>query len=103
MRGNVRRAVLLRGGRIVPMTVDHRPNAPDEEARIRSAGGFVHQGRVNACLNVSRALGDAQFKQQPDRPACQQQVSPEPDIREATVAATTDFLVRFCSVSRRNR
>lgn len=27
------RAVLLRNGRIVPMSVDHRPTAPQEEAR----------------------------------------------------------------------
>lgn len=29
---------------------------------VRCAGGFVIRGRVNACLNVSRALGDKPFK-----------------------------------------
>ncbi|GFH06725.1 PPM-type phosphatase domain-containing protein, partial [Haematococcus lacustris] len=57
------KGMFVRGGRAMAMTVDHRPDAPEEEARIRGAGGFVHRGRVNACLNVSRALGDAQFKQ----------------------------------------
>lgn len=56
--------------------------------------GFVHQGRINCCLNVSRALGDAQFKQDGFRPASEQQVSPEPDIREAVINTTSDFLVR---------
>eukprot|EP00967_Tisochrysis_lutea_P120841 scaffold198531_cov17-Tisochrysis_lutea.AAC.1 len=54
--------------------------------------GFVHQGRINCCLNVSRALGDAQFKQDAFRPASEQQVSPEPDIREAVINTTSDFL-----------
>jgi hypothetical protein len=38
------------------------PSPAQEEARIRCAGGFVYRGRVNACLNVSRALGDAQVR-----------------------------------------
>lgn len=90
------KAVLLRGGRIVGMTVDHRPNDPDEETRIRNAGGFVHRGRVNACLNISRALGDAQFKQDACRSPIEQQVSPEPDVKEAHATGMNDFLL-VCS------
>lgn len=123
------RAVLVTGGKAVPMTVDHKPTEPQEEARIRSAGGFVIRGRVNACLNVSRALGDAQFKtvsaartgrssatvpvsarctrmrdevallmscnaQDLSRSLKEQQVSCAPDVRDATVTSTSDFLVR---------
>jgi len=82
--------------RALSMTVDHKPDLPEEEERIRCAGGFVHQGRINCCLNVSRALGDAQFKQDAFRPASEQQVSPEPDIREAVINTTSDFLL-LCS------
>ena len=57
------RCVLVRGGKVVPMSVDHKPHDPGEEERIRSAGGFVWNGRINGCLNLSRALGDTQFKQ----------------------------------------
>ncbi|KAL6758313.1 phosphatase 2C-like domain-containing protein, partial [Haematococcus lacustris] len=90
------KGMFVRGGRAMAMTVDHRPDAPEEEARIRGAGGFVHRGRVNACLNVSRALGDAQFKQDACRGPHEQQVSPQPDVREAHAVSPTDFLL-LCS------
>ncbi|KAL0488606.1 protein phosphatase 2C [Acrasis kona] len=41
------------------MTIDHRPEDPDEERRVKDAGGFVANRRVNAVLAVSRALGDS--------------------------------------------
>jgi len=71
-----------------------RSHARPVFGHARARAGFVYQGRINCCLNVSRALGDAQFKQDAFRPACEQQVSPEPDIREALVNTTSDFLVR---------
>ena len=53
------RAVLCRGGRAVPLSVDHRPGLPAEAARIRAAGGAVcPDGYLNAALGVGRAVGD---------------------------------------------
>lgn len=44
------------------MSEDHKPDNKDEKERIRSAGGFVSEGRVNGNLNLSRALGDLEYK-----------------------------------------
>ncbi|POM66075.1 Hypothetical protein PHPALM_18124 [Phytophthora palmivora] len=68
------RAVLCRGGEVVELTRDHKPNDPQERARIESLGGRVQwygyvdaQGepiepygayRVNGNLAVARAIGD---------------------------------------------
>lgn len=68
------RAVLCRGGNVVDLTRDHKPNDPQERARIESLGGRVQwygyvdaQGepiepygayRVNGNLAVARAIGD---------------------------------------------
>jgi len=41
---------------------DHKPNDPDEQARIQAAGGDVIRGRVMGMLAVSRALGDHSLK-----------------------------------------
>ena len=69
------RAVLSRRGRAVCLTRDHKPDAPDERARIEALGGAVEwEGardpetnepvagagcwRVNGALAVSRVIGD---------------------------------------------
>jgi serine/threonine protein phosphatase PrpC len=41
---------------------DHKPDDPEEERRIVSAGGSVVSGRVDGELGLSRALGDFRFK-----------------------------------------
>lgn len=58
------RAVLVRGGKAIRLTVDHKASCPEEEKRIKDAGGFIARGkRVNGVLAVSRALGDHMFKE----------------------------------------
>lgn len=44
------------------MSIDHKPDNIDEKKRIEKAGGFVSDGRVNGNLNLSRALGDLEYK-----------------------------------------
>eukprot|EP01087_Luapelamoeba_hula_P009276 TRINITY_DN2387_c0_g1_i3.p1 TRINITY_DN2387_c0_g1~~TRINITY_DN2387_c0_g1_i3.p1 ORF type:complete len:884 (+),score=128.56 TRINITY_DN2387_c0_g1_i3:162-2813(+) len=60
--GNVgdTRVVLNRGGCAMRLSIDHKPGAEDEEARIRALGGYVtgETYRVNGLLAVSRAIGD---------------------------------------------
>lgn len=57
------RCVLCHGNITMKLTVDHKPTNPGEEKRIVDAGGFVTEGRVNGCLNLSRAIGDMNYKQ----------------------------------------
>jgi serine/threonine protein phosphatase PrpC len=44
------------------MSIDHKPDDEIELNRIRAAGGFVSDGRVNGNLNLSRAMGDFEYK-----------------------------------------
>ena len=39
------------------LSTDHKPNLEEEKERILGAGGFIVAGRVNASLNLSRAIG----------------------------------------------
>lgn len=62
------RSVLCRNNKPFPLSVDHKPDDALEKNRIKEAGGFVSEGRVNGNLNLSRALGDLEYKNNKERP-----------------------------------
>jgi serine/threonine protein phosphatase PrpC len=33
-----------------------------EKERVRKAGGYISEGRINGNLNLSRAIGDLEYK-----------------------------------------
>lgn len=96
--GNVgdSRCVMCRGGKTIPMSYDHKPTNPPEQARIESAGGSVALSRVNGDLAVSRALGDYSYKQSAHLPPEKQQVSPEPEFQIQQRDAADQFLILCC-------
>jgi len=101
------RCVLSRKGQAVALTEDHKPTNDEEFDRICKAGGFVADGRVNGSLNLSRALGDLEYKSathvrrrfrfrppptRPSRPSCP---SPHPAHRTPSCPISpTRVLVR---------
>ncbi|CAA3013285.1 probable protein phosphatase 2C 75 [Olea europaea var. sylvestris] len=59
------RAVLCRGGRVVPLSFDHKPDREDERARMEACGGrvvYLDGARVEGILAMSRAIGDRYLK-----------------------------------------
>ncbi len=46
----------------IEMSIDHKPDLPTEKQRIERAGGFVEDNRVKGVLNLSRSLGDLEYK-----------------------------------------
>ena len=56
------RAVLCNKGKAIELSEDHKPDNEKEKDRIIKAGGFISDGRVNANLNLSRAIGDFEYK-----------------------------------------
>ncbi|XP_011034566.1 PREDICTED: probable protein phosphatase 2C 60 [Populus euphratica] len=90
------RCVISRKGQAYDMSKDHKPGLEVERERIRNAGGFIVVGRVNGTLNLSRAIGDTEFKQNKKLPAEQQIVTANPDIKTVELCDDDEFLVLAC-------
>ena len=90
------RAVLCRAGMALPLSRDHKPKSAAERQRILQAGGFIHDGRVNGDLSLSRALGDFRHKVVADLPPSKQPVSAEPEVRCTARLRTDLFVVLAC-------
>eukprot|EP01064_Diplonema_japonicum_P032078 TRINITY_DN5957_c0_g1_i1.p1 TRINITY_DN5957_c0_g1~~TRINITY_DN5957_c0_g1_i1.p1 ORF type:complete len:560 (+),score=111.41 TRINITY_DN5957_c0_g1_i1:2-1681(+) len=87
------RILIHKSSRTEPMTTDHKADHPDEKARINAAGGWVSRGRVDGKLGVSRAFGDAYYKNSSDPK--QHKVIAMPSIRE-TKLRDGDLIVIGC-------
>ncbi|CAA3025349.1 probable phosphatase 2C 60 [Olea europaea subsp. europaea] len=74
------RCVISRSGQAYNLSRDHKPDLEVEKERILEAGGFIHAGRVNGSLNLARAIGDIEFKQNKFLPAEKQIVTANPDV-----------------------
>ena len=64
------------------LSFDHHPQDKNELKRIKKAGGFVSGGRVNDSLNLSRSLGDIEFKNNRELNAAEQMISSTPDVNK---------------------
>lgn len=75
------RIVLGHKGRASRLTKDHRPDDPEEIARIEKASGFMFKGRVVGVLAITRSLGDHCMKQY---------VIAEPYLSETTITISDE-------------
>ncbi|KAI4383166.1 hypothetical protein MLD38_009038 [Melastoma candidum] len=81
------RAVISRNGVPVALSEDHKPNRPDELARIQAAGGRVIEWdgyRVLGVLATSRSIGDRYLKPY---------VIPDPEMRVSPRTDADEFLI----------
>lgn len=78
------------------MSHDHKPSNPEEEQRIKDAGGYVSMDRVNGNLNLSRALGDFTYKDNKNLSADEQMVLATPEIIKETIDKDCEFFIIAC-------
>ncbi|XP_068647445.1 probable protein phosphatase 2C 11 [Aristolochia californica] len=90
------RCVISRKGQAYNLSRDHKPELEVEKERILKAGGFIHAGRVNGSLNLARAIGDMEFKQNKFLPAEKQIVTANPDINIVDLCDDDEFIVLAC-------
>ncbi|OMP08483.1 phosphatase 2C (PP2C)-like protein [Corchorus olitorius] len=81
------RAVLSRGGVAVALSINHKPDRPDELERVESAGGRVinwNGHRVLGVLATSRSIGDKYLKPY---------VISKPEVMEWELTNRDEFLI----------
>lgn len=90
------RGVLCKKGTAYPMSIDHKPEIPAELKRIEKAGGWVSDGRVLGNLNLSRGLGDCEYKVDTRLKPEEQIFSAFPDVKIESLTKDCDFAVIAC-------
>ncbi|XP_041851142.1 integrin-linked kinase-associated serine/threonine phosphatase 2C isoform X2 [Melanotaenia boesemani] len=70
------------------LSKEHNPTIYEERMRIQRAGGSVRDGRVLGVLEVSRSIGDGQYKR------CG--VVSTPDLRRCQLTANDRFILLAC-------
>lgn len=81
------RAVLCRNGQAIRLSYDHKGSDLSEQQRVKDAGGFIMNERVNGMLAITRALGDAELKEY---------ISGRPYTAETIIGPDDEFLILAC-------
>ena len=90
------RCVLAEEGTAIEMSHDHKPDLPGEIARITKAGGVVEDGRVMGNINLSRSIGDMEYKKNPSLPPEEQMITAFPDLLTHSISQRSDYLILAC-------
>lgn len=110
------RALLSRGGKVVALSHDHKPNDPEEKKRILNAGATIKEvivvpdsgtriwnkkkkivhHRINGDLNLSRSIGDLRHKNVEGVKQDEQAVIPNPDFHIEKRHPDDEFIVLAC-------
>ncbi len=89
------RIVVAKKGIAYAMTVDHKPELDSERNRIYKAEGWVSDGRIKGNLNLSRSLGDMEYKTNKKLKPEEQMITAYPEIEEDSID-NIDFIILAC-------
>eukprot|EP00828_Plagiopyla_frontata_P030265 TRINITY_DN3936_c0_g1_i3.p2 TRINITY_DN3936_c0_g1~~TRINITY_DN3936_c0_g1_i3.p2 ORF type:complete len:188 (-),score=27.26 TRINITY_DN3936_c0_g1_i3:71-634(-) len=94
--GDSRSILAEKSGRVTALSIDHKPEMATEKERVQKAGGFISNGRINGNLNLSRALGDLEYKKNNSKSRGEQLISCIPDIIERNIDNNFEFILMGC-------
>ena len=91
------RVILCKNGKAFRMSIDHKPDLELENNRIQKAAGWVNSyGRINGNLNLSRCLGDLEYKKNKNLPPQEQIITAYPDVIEDKMSKDNNFIIIGC-------
>mmetsp|Transcript_22397 Transcript_22397/g.23331 ORF Transcript_22397/g.23331 Transcript_22397/m.23331 type:complete len:398 (+) Transcript_22397:1-1194(+) len=88
-------SVLFTEGKAVELNTEHKVSTPGEEERVLKAGLHVINNRVDGKLNLTRAIGDLQFKNRKLRPY-EQAVTAYPELTTYELDESSEFVISAC-------
>lgn len=62
---------------------------------MKKAGGMISQGRINGAINLTRALGDLEYKDQENISAREQLIISVPEVKTVQ-RSQVDFIIMGC-------
>lgn len=90
------RCILFSDGKAIAMSEDHKPDLDQEKDRIQKAGGYIVDGRINGNLNLSRAIGDLEYKKDTDRKVHEQLIIAVPELKQRTLTSNDNMILLGC-------
>ena len=90
------RVVMCKEGKAIPMSTDHKPELETEKERIYKADGWITEGRVKGNLNLTRGLGDLEYKLNKKLKPEEQIITANPDIIVEDYSKGIDFIIVGC-------
>lgn len=90
------RAILVKKGIAYPMSIDHKPSLKHEIERIEKAGGWISDGRILGNINLTRGLGDCEYKLDKNLSPKDQIISDFPDVKVEPFSDDIDYAVVAC-------
>ena len=90
------RAVICKNGVGYQMSHDHKPDSAKEKNRIYKSGGWVGEGRIKGNLNLSRSLGDFEYKQDKNLSQKDQMITAYPEINIEILDESCEFIIVAC-------
>lgn len=94
--GDSRAVIYTNASEVVPLSFDHKPDVETEKKRIHNAGGYVSDGRVNDNLNLTRAIGDLEYKKNPALKPQDQIISAFPDVLQRKITKDDTYMLIGC-------
>lgn len=83
-------------GTAVELSKDHKPELEEEKERIKKANGFIENNRVNGNLNLSRCIGDHEYKRDKTIKFEEQLLVSVPDVKIMKITPGIEFVVVAC-------
>lgn len=90
------RSFMFKNGRAIPLNLEHKTTLQSEYQRIYKSNTQIINNRVEGRLNLTRAIGDLTFKQNPSLKFYEQAVIAYPEITKVNITDDIDFIVMGC-------